>query len=93
MSTQNQLFKPDGKNSIHDGIEHSPSGGKALIDPTDTVLLLLDHQTGLFQNVKDIAVADFAAQHHRAGETGGADRPSLDYHRFHSRRAEWSINA
>src|SRR5260221_14055038 len=58
MSTQNQLFKPDGKNSIHDGIEHSPSGGKALIDPTDTVLLLLDHQTGLFQNVKDIAVAD-----------------------------------
>src|SRR5882762_1102311 len=58
MSTQNQLFKPDGKNSIHDGIEHSPTGGKALIDPTDTVLLLLDHQTGLFQNVKDIAVAD-----------------------------------
>jgi nicotinamidase-related amidase len=58
MSIQNQLFKPDGKNSIHDGIEHSPSGGKALIDPTDTVLLLLDHQTGLFQNVKDIAVAD-----------------------------------
>src|SRR5467141_4594031 len=58
MSIQNQLFKPDGKNSIHDGIEHSPSGGKALIDPTDTVLLLLDHQSGLFQNVKDIAVAD-----------------------------------
>jgi len=28
------------------------------MDPTDTVLLLLDHQTGLFQNVKDIAVAD-----------------------------------
>src|SRR6266699_1355433 len=58
MSSQNQLFKPDGKNSIHDGIEHNPTGGKALIDPTDTVLLLLDHQTGLFQNVKDIAVAD-----------------------------------
>src|SRR5258706_5121350 len=58
MNSQNQLFKADGKNSIHDGIEHSPSGGKALIDPTDTVLLLLDHQTGTFQNVKDIAVAD-----------------------------------
>ena len=43
MSPQNQLFKPDGKNSIHDGIEHNPTGGKALIDPTDTVLLLLDH--------------------------------------------------
>src|SRR5712671_4608497 len=61
MSIQNQLFKPDGKNSIHDGIEHSPSGGKALIDPTDTVLLLLDHQSGLFQNVKDISVAELRA--------------------------------
>ena len=33
-------------------------GGKALIDPSDTVILLLDHQTGLFQTVKDISVAD-----------------------------------
>src|SRR5467141_3251418 len=61
MSPQNQLFKPDGKNSIHDGIEHNPTGGKALIDPTDTVLLLLDHQSGLFQNVKDISVAELRA--------------------------------
>lgn len=51
------IFKPDGKNAIHDGIEHEPSGGKALIDPTDTVILLLDHQAGLFQTVKDISVA------------------------------------
>ena len=57
----NSIFKPDGKNSIHDGIEHEPSGGKALIDPTDTVLLLLDHQSGLFQNVKDISVAELRA--------------------------------
>lgn len=33
-------------------------GGAALIDPTDTVILLLDHQSGLFQTVKDIPVAD-----------------------------------
>ena len=33
-------------------------GGQALIDPSDTVILLLDHQTGLFQTVKDISVAD-----------------------------------
>jgi nicotinamidase-related amidase len=33
-------------------------GGQALIDPADTVILLLDHQSGLFQTVKDIAVAD-----------------------------------
>jgi nicotinamidase-related amidase len=52
------IFKPDGKNSIHDGIEHSVGGGKALLDPTDIVMLLLDHQAGLFQNVKDISVAE-----------------------------------
>ena len=56
-----QLYRPDGKNAIHDGIEHEPGGGKALLDPTDTVFLLLDHQTGLFQNVKDIAVAQLRA--------------------------------
>src|SRR5712675_2699799 len=62
MNTQNEpLFKPDGKNAIHDGIEHGSGGGKALIDPTDTVLLLLDHQSGLFQNVKDISVAELRA--------------------------------
>ena len=33
-------------------------GGLALIDPSDTLILLLDHQSGLFQTVKDIAVAD-----------------------------------
>ncbi len=51
------IFKPDGKNAIHDGVEHELGGGKALFDPTDTVLLLLDHQAGLFQTVKDISVA------------------------------------
>src|SRR5437867_11068244 len=55
------IFKPDGKNSIHDGIEHEPGGGQALLDPTDTVLLLLDHQSGLFQNVKDISITELRA--------------------------------
>jgi hypothetical protein len=32
-------------------------GGQALLDPSDTVMLLLDHQAGLFQTVKDIPVA------------------------------------
>jgi nicotinamidase-related amidase len=55
------IFEPDGKNAIHDGIEHEPGGGKALLDPTDTVLLLLDHQAGLFQVVNDISVAQLRA--------------------------------
>lgn len=36
-------------------------GGAALLDPNDTVILLLDHQSGLFQTVKDIPVADLRA--------------------------------
>jgi nicotinamidase-related amidase len=52
-----ELFKSDGKNAIHDGVEHEAGGGKALLDPTDTALLLLDHQAGLFQTVKDIEIA------------------------------------
>src|SRR5262245_5945066 len=33
-------------------------GGAALIDPSDKVILLLDHQSGLFQTVKDISVSE-----------------------------------
>ncbi|NML12400.1 isochorismatase family protein [Sphingobium sp. AR-3-1] len=33
-------------------------GGVALLDPSDALILLLDHQSGLFQTVKDISVAD-----------------------------------
>jgi nicotinamidase-related amidase len=32
-------------------------GGQALLDTADTVILLLDHQAGLFQTVKDIELA------------------------------------
>src|SRR5688572_19804837 len=35
--------------------------GNVLLDPKDTVVLLLDHQTGLFQTVKDIPVRDLRA--------------------------------
>jgi nicotinamidase-related amidase len=57
----NSIYLPDGRNAIHDGIEHAPGAGKALLDPTDTLFLLLDHQSGLFQNVKDISVAELRA--------------------------------
>jgi hypothetical protein len=40
--------------AISQPLEHEPGGGKALINPADTFLLLLDHQSGLFQVVKDI---------------------------------------
>ena len=34
---------------------------RVLIDPRDTLVLLLDHQTGLFQTVKDIPIAELRA--------------------------------
>src|SRR5262245_6302675 len=36
-------------------------GGQALFDTSDTAFLLLDHQAGLFQTVKDISVAELRA--------------------------------
>jgi len=48
-------------NSIQDGIPHAPGGGDALFKLDDAVLLLLDHQSGLLQVVKDISVAQLRA--------------------------------
>ncbi len=42
----------------------APPGSPAanvLLDPRDTIVLLLDHQTGLFQTVKDISLAELRA--------------------------------
>src|ERR687895_2646439 len=36
-------------------------GGQGLLGSSDTVILLLDHQAGLFQTVKDISVAELRA--------------------------------
>ena len=36
-------------------------GGQALLDTSDAVLLLLDHQAGLFQTVKDVDIAQLRA--------------------------------
>lgn len=45
------------------GLSRQPSAAAraALLDPNDAVLLLLDHQTGLFQTVKDVPVRDLRA--------------------------------
>lgn len=39
----------------------SPAARDVLIDPNDTVIVLLDHQTGLFQTVKDVPLAELRA--------------------------------
>lgn len=63
----------------------STGGGQALLDPSDTVILFLDHQSGLFQTVKDIAVGSLPCKsrrgrashgtHGRAANGGGGTSP------------------
>lgn len=46
-----------------EGLSRQPTAAAraALYDPNDSVLLLLDHQTGLFQTVKDVPLAELRA--------------------------------
>src|SRR6476646_7482915 len=57
----NQRASVQASNSIQDGIRHAPGGGAALMKAADVALLLLDHQSGLFQTVKDISVSELRA--------------------------------
>ena len=62
MTDQRDASKPEASgNAINDGLRHAPDGGRALLKLSDSVLLLLDHQAGLFQTVKDISVAELRA--------------------------------
>ena len=60
-SDSNGANKTQSSNGIRDGIVHAPGGGDALLHLDDVVFLLLDHQSGLFQVVKDISVAELRA--------------------------------
>lgn len=56
------LFTSDAAAQTAPASSVLPSGGgKALLDPNDSVLLLLDHQTGLLQTVKDIGITELRA--------------------------------
>ena len=46
-----------------EGLSRQPSAAAAaaLMDPDDAVVLLLDHQTGLFQTVKDVPIRELRA--------------------------------
>src|SRR5687767_2109132 len=59
-------WQPAGSEPTRDHADRlgaqAPQGASGvLLDPADTVVLLLDHQTGLFQTVKDIEVRDLRA--------------------------------
>jgi nicotinamidase-related amidase len=61
MPARDGAGKTQTSNAIRDNFPHAPGGGDALIRPDDALFLLLDHQSGLFQTVKDISVAELRA--------------------------------
>jgi hypothetical protein len=60
-SPSNNRITIASSNPIRDGIEHAPGGGDALLRLDGVAFLLLDHQAGLFQVVKDIGIAELRA--------------------------------
>jgi nicotinamidase-related amidase len=77
------------------GLSRQPTAAarEALLDPNDTVVLLLDHQTGLFQTVKDVPIRDLRANTvalakiaelarmpiiYTASEPGGSNGPIME---------------
>jgi nicotinamidase-related amidase len=77
------------------GLSRQPSAAAraVLLDPNDTIVLLLDHQTGLFQTVKDVPIRDLRANTvalakiaqqagmpiiYTASEPGGSNGPIME---------------
>lgn len=77
------------------GLSRQPSASAraALLDPNDAVVLLLDHQTGLFQTVKDVPIRELRANTvalakiaeqakmpiiYTASEPGGSNGPIME---------------
>ena len=56
LTTILSVWIATGANPAHAQPQTDTSKAKTLLDPNDTVVLLLDHQTGLFQTVKDVPV-------------------------------------
>jgi hypothetical protein len=58
-----QAAQGQGSPRVVPGITHQQSAAAAdvLLNPDDTVVLLLDHQTGLFQTVKDVPLLELRA--------------------------------
>jgi len=64
-----------------------------LLDPADTVILLLDHQSGLFQTVKDISVAELRTNTAILAKSSQVGQNSRHHNRIRTERSEWPFNA
>ena len=68
-------------------------GGQALLDAADAVFLLLDHQSGLFQTVKDISVAELRANTAMLAKLATLLKISGHHHGIRAQRPEWAAHA
>ena len=57
----NPVFAQQARKATPPATQSSTSVDQVLLDPDDTIVLLLDHQTGLFQTVKDVPVRELRA--------------------------------
>ncbi len=70
-----------------------PRVNKWMIDPDDAVMLLIDHQSGLFQLVRDIDLPVLRSQCDRAGEGRAAGQDSDLHDGLGPRWAEWTADS
>ena len=83
-----QATPPAGPSSV------SPTGGgAALLDLSDTVILLLDHQAGLFQTVKDISVSELRANVSMLAKLATLLRDFSYHDCFGTQRTQWADHA
>ena len=63
-------------------------GGQALLDPADTVFLMLDHQSGLLQTVKDVDISDLRRNTTTLGKLAALFKIPSHHDRHPSRTAQ-----
>ena len=68
-------------------------GGQALLDTSDSVILLLDHQSGLFQTVKDVDLVQLRANVTMLAKLADALENSGDHDGVGAWRAERTADA
>jgi hypothetical protein len=62
-------------------------------DPDDAVMLLIDHQSGLFQTVKDMEVTVPRANVVNPCEGRHSRQNTCDHHSICAARTEWSAHS
>ncbi len=69
------------------------NGSRPVIDVNDTAMLLIDHQSGLFQTVGDMPMPELRARAAALAKNGIACRDPGDHHRFRAAGSERPVDS